>query len=266
MTDAAPAGLFRLTHTKVQTFLRCRKQYWYGYVSGERWPEEEDEPAALVIGNAVHRGMQELCESDDPDVARQRVDAYLRMPKHAAAAAGTPEYDVVMECLEAGISAHQSIDSTQRWAEQSTWAPFGSRGISVMAKIDRVDRLPDGRYQIIDWKTGRYDDPYITDEQLDIGHVAVRITQNLRGDVPVRAIAWNLRTGEQRIRELERDDAAATMKRMAGLARRMLGETEFPASPGPHCGWCRWRDGCEEAEALESTDWEAEWDEAFVEA
>jgi putative RecB family exonuclease len=248
--------LFRITHSKAQSFLRCRKQYWFGYVSGEQWPEEEAEPAPLVIGNAVHRGMQELCESGDPDVARQRVDAYLRMPKHAAAAPGTEEYAVVMECLERGIEAHQSIDSAERWAELETWAPAPKAGISVLAKIDRVDRLRDGLVQIIDWKTGRYDDPYITDEQLDIGHVAVRVVHRLKPDEAVRAIGWNLRSGSKRVRELVRDDAAATVRRMVGLARRMQQEQEFTATPGPQCGWCRWRDRCPEAAEVESGEWE----------
>lgn len=251
--------LFRVTHTKAQTFLHCRKQYWFGYVSGDRWPEEDPEPAPLVIGNAVHRGMQELVESNDPDVARQRVDAYLRMPKHAAAAPGTPEYDTVMECMEAGIAAHRSIDAAQSWGEQETWAPFETAGISVMAKIDRVDRLPDGSMQIIDWKTGRFDDPYVLDEQLDIGHVAVRITHRLAAEVPVIAMAWNLRTGHQRVRHLARDDALATLRRMAGIAGRMQSETEFAASPGPRCGWCRWRDRCEEAAYLDAGEWEVEY-------
>lgn len=246
--------LFRITHTKAQTFLRCRRQYWFGYESGEPWPEES-QAAPVVIGNAVHRGMQELCESGDEQAARQRVDAYLRMPKHAAAAPGTAAYDDVIAFMEAGIAAHASIDSVDRWAEQTSWAPWKRAGVAVMARVDRVDRLRDGQYQVTDWKTGRFDDPYVTDEQLDIAHVAARIVHGLRVDQPVRAVAWNLRTGEQRVRELERDDARATLQRMAGLARRIQSEEEFAASPGPYCGWCRWRERCPEAAAVEDGDW-----------
>ena len=47
--------LFRVTHTKVQSFLRCRKQYWFNYVSGYQYPDEEETPP-IIIGNAVHRG------------------------------------------------------------------------------------------------------------------------------------------------------------------------------------------------------------------
>lgn len=243
--------LFRVTHTKVQSFLRCRKQYWFNYVSGFQYPDEE-ETAPIVIGNAVHRGMQELCESGDVDVARERVDAYLRMPKHEAAAPGTEHYDTAMEILERGIQAHESIETQRTWGELSTWAPWKSAGIVVMAKADRIDLLPDGTIQVIDWKTGRFDDPALLDDQLDLSHVAVRISLKLLPDQAVVAVGWNLRSGIRRERPLVRDDAQTAMKRAYGLAKRMQSETEFPASPGPQCVFCRWRDRCEEAELVES--------------
>src|SRR5690606_23369978 len=99
---------------KVQSFLRCRKQYWFNYVSGYQYPDEEETPP-IIIGNAVHRGMQELCESGDVEVTRQRVDTYLRMPKHEAAGPGTEFYDTAMEILERGIAAHESIETVQTW-------------------------------------------------------------------------------------------------------------------------------------------------------
>lgn len=251
--------LFRVTHTKVQTFLRCRRQYWFAYVNDEPWPEEEAEPTPLVIGNAVHRAMQELCESGDESAARQGMDTYLRMPKHAVAAPGTPGYEIAAACLEKGIVAHREIDSRDRWAEQESWVPLKKTGINVLAKIDRVDRLRDGTLQIIDWKTGLYDDPAIVDQQLDISHLAVRIVRKLGKDDRVRAIGWNLRSGTKRIRELERADAVATLRRMMGLAGRMQSESSVEASPGRHCAWCRWRARCDEAEELENGDWEDEY-------
>jgi hypothetical protein len=243
--------LFRVTHTKVQSFLRCRKQYWFNYVSGYQYPEEE-ETAPIVIGNAVHRGMQELCESGDVEVTRQRVDAYLRMPKHEAAGPGTEHYDTAMEILERGIAAHESIETVQTWGELSTWAPWKSAGITVMAKADRIDRLPDGTFQVIDWKTGRFDDPALLDDQLDLSHVAVRISLRLKRDQSVTAVGWNLRSGIRRDRPLVQADAQAAMKRAYGLAQRMWAETDFPATPGPQCTFCRWRDRCDEAELVES--------------
>lgn len=251
MTFPEPGSLFRVTHSKVQRFLRCRRQFWFADVSGERWPDE-DESGAIIVGNAVHRGMQELAECGDPDVARQRVDAYLRMPKHSQVAPGTGHYDTVWECLERGIEAHQSIAAAETWGELTTWAPWPSRGITVLARADRVDRLVDGTMQVIDWKTGRYEDPATIDDQLDLAHVALRVAMHIPADAEVIAINWNLRTGTRRERRLLREHAQATMSRAYGLVRRFQAETEFTPSPGMQCTWCRWRLRCDAAFSVAS--------------
>ena len=80
-TETPPARpvLFRLTHSKIQQFQRCRKQYWFSYVSGLDWPEQTDSPAALV-GNGVHRAMQKLCETGEPEDGAHELELYLRIP------------------------------------------------------------------------------------------------------------------------------------------------------------------------------------------
>lgn len=251
MEPGLPTPLYRITHSKVQRFLRCHRQFWFADVSGERWPEEE-ESGAVIVGNAVHRGMQELAESGDADVAKERVEAYLRMPKHAIVAPGTGHYDTVFECLDRGVEAHESIGALETWGELTTWAPWPSRRITVLARADRVDRRIDGTFQVTDWKTGRYDDPAAVDDQLDLAHLAVRVAMRVPPEAAVMAVSWNLRTGVRRERRLLRSDAQSTMKRALGLARRFQAETEFRASPGHHCTWCRWRLRCDAAQAVSS--------------
>jgi RecB family exonuclease len=243
--------LFRLTHSKIETFRRCRKQYWFAYVSGLPWPEQE-QTAALIVGNAVHRAMQKLCDTGHPDDGYAELDAYLRMPKHALAAPGTEGYAEALACYEAGIAAHESIASEARWAELESWAPWERAGITVRSRADRVDRLAANRWLVIDWKTGKFEVEDVTDRQLDLAHVIVRTVRRLPAEATVRAVAWNLRTGQQRVRELTRQDALHTMAYAARMAERMQAEAEFLANPGPHCGFCAWRGRCEAAARLEA--------------
>lgn len=240
--------LFRISPAKLRSFHTCMKQYWFRYVSGSTWPERDENEPPLVIGKAVHRAMQVLCQSQDEGVARQQLDAYLRMPKHSCAAPGTEAYDEAMVLFDRGCEAHRSIDSEESWAERETLAPWPSRGVEVTARVDRVDRLAADHYMVIDWKTGSYEDEDQTDIQLDIGHVAARRTLRLGREVRVTAVGWNLRKDEQRVRELVRDDAQGTMELMAANADRMRRTKEFPATPGPACTFCEWRDQCPEAE------------------
>jgi len=249
--------LFRLSHSKIQAFNRCRKSYWFRYLSGEPWPPDAPNPAGC-IGTGVHLAMKTLCDTGDAADGANALDLYLRMPAHECAGPGTEAHRTAFALFARGCEAHALIESEDRWAEIDTWAPWPSRGITVSARIDRADRLADGTWQIVDWKTGAFDLDEVTDAQLDIGHIALRIGRQLGSEPLVTAVAWNLRSGQQRVRVLRRGDARATMQRLANLADRMQALTVFEASPGPSCRFCDWRPQCAEAERVETVGWDAE--------
>ncbi len=240
--------LFQVTHTKVLAFDQCRKKYWFSYVSGLPRPATPVSVAG-VLGNGIHRALKVVCDTNETARGAEELDTYLRMPIHEAMAPGTEHYSTAFQLFEAGCAAHLSIESEDRWAEVDTWAPWPSQGVSLRARIDRADRLSPGNYQVIDWKTGVWDFPETVDAQLDIGHVALRVSHRLREGDTVRAVSWNLRSGERRERTLLRRDAEATMAKMVALARRMQAETEFEPHPGPACTFCDWRPQCPEANA-----------------
>jgi RecB family exonuclease len=248
--------LFRLTYSKLESFRRCRKQFWFSYVSGEEWPPSR-ESAASLVGNGVHRAMQKLCETVDPRDGEHELDVYLRMPSHAIAGPETEHYALAQQIYGNGVKAHESIESEERWSELDTWVPARSRGINVRSKVDRADRLGPDRWQLIDWKTGKFDLDDKVDWQLDIAHLVLRTMLRLPKTATVKAIGWNLRTGEQRIRELTRDDAVKTVDFLSRLTGRIQATTEWTATPGPGCTFCDWRDRCPEAAQLDEVgvDW-----------
>ena len=249
MRSMAANDFFRLSYSKIDCYRRCRKQYWFKYVSGETWPEQVDSPASL-IGSGVHRAMRVLCESNDVEAARHELDAYTRMPIHEMIAAPSAHYDTAFQLLDVGIAAHESIHSENRWAELSSYTPWPARGITVTTIIDRADRISPTEYQLIDWKTGRGDFGEEIDMQLDIAHVVLRKARMLPREAKVTTIGWNLRSGEQRVRPLQRDDAAATLKYLAALADTMQATTEFEATPSSACSFCDWRSRCPEAATI----------------
>ena len=241
-------GLFELHWTKVATFERCRKQYWYKYVRPDPWPEEVESPQ-LAVGKAVHRAMKTLCDTGEPEDGSYQLETFLRMPSHESAAPGTHWYELAVELYAAGTDAHHSIASEDRLSELNTGVPAKAQGVMVRTTIDRADRMGDGSWLVIDWKTGSWDPAEDTDRQLDLGHLALRtIRPQLREDIPVRAIAWNLRTGKQRTRVLSRDDARRTRDWAVRMAQRLQSTTDFTATPSRACSFCAWESECEDAE------------------
>jgi putative RecB family exonuclease len=246
---------FRIFHSKVVSFDRCRKQYWYRYLSGFDQPHPPATPEG-IIGSGVHRAMKTLCDTGEPEDGARELDVYLRMPSHAIAGPGTEAHTTAFQLFARGCEVHASIASDDRWAELDTWLRPGGGDVTISARIDRADRLVDGAWQIIDWKTGRIDMPDPTDAQLDIGHLAVRTMRQLPREAPVTAIAWNLRTGQRRVRALTRDDAAATVHRLERVAARMQSTSDFTATPSTACRFCEWRDRCPDAAYVESGEYD----------
>src|SRR5690349_19404259 len=173
----------------MESFRRCRKQYWFSYVSGEEWPPGT-ESAASLIGNGVHRAMQKLCETNDPRDGADELDLHLRMPIHAIAGPETEPYGMAQQLHPHGVTAHHAIGSDSR----------------------------------------------------------------------------SDRPGEQRVRELDRDDAPKTVDCISRFVERIANTEEWSATPGPGCTFCDWRSRCDQAQLvetegidwLEDTTWERE--------
>lgn len=244
---------FRIFYSKIASFDRCRKQYWYSYLSGLPKPGHPMN-AAGIVGTGIHEAMKVLCETGEPLDAANSLKTYLNMPDHAVAGPGTDAHKDAFAFLERGIAAHASIESGDRWAEMNSGFPF--RGAYISGRLDRADWFADGRWQLIDWKTGRTDMDDATDLQLDIGHLVLRTSRRLPGEANVTAIAWNLRNDRKRVRALTRDDAQATARRLAGIARRMQEVTDYSATPSSACSFCDWRPQCAEAAYVEAGEFE----------
>jgi RecB family exonuclease len=243
--------LFAISYSKAAAYRQCRKRYWFRYLSGlPRPPERPNVPG--LIGSAVHQGLRVLTETLEPALGRVEVEVYLRMPAHEMAGPGTEHYERALALYEAGAEVHAAIPSRQRWAERDL-SHRSRQGLEISARVDRIDLLASGEWQIIDWKTGADQDEW-TDEQLDLAHVAARTAAHIPREAEVTAIAWNLREKlltpgyAPRTRRLRRSDAAATVAKYAALARELEATAEFPAMPGRACSFCEWRDQCPEAE------------------
>jgi hypothetical protein len=202
-----------------------------------------------VVGKGVHRAMKALCDTGEPEDGAHQLDTFLRMPTHEVAGPGTAAFERAFELYAAGCEAHHSIASEDRLSELNTWVPAREQGVIIRTTIDRADRMPDGSWLVIDWKTGVYDHPEDTDRQLDFGHLALRtIRPQLQADVQVRAIAWNLGSGRRRVRVLTREDARRTRDYAARMGQRIQATTDFTATPSRACSFCAWRNVCDDAE------------------
>jgi RecB family exonuclease len=121
----------------------------------------------------------------------------------------------------------------------------GSAPVVIFGKIDRIDRLPSGGIEVIDYKTGSAKGQKYVDDSLQLTIYALACRDALDLGTPERVTLYftesalrlsTTRTDEQL--DLARADVLARVSRMrAG---------EFAATPGDPCRWCDYRAMCPE--------------------
>lgn len=133
---------------------------------------------------------------------------------------------------------HEELDFELTLEPADSSAP-----IVINGSIDRIDRLPSGGIEVIDYKTGRVSSQKGVDESLQLSIYALACRDVLGLGTPERVTLYftesalrlsTTRTGEQL--DLAREDVLARVSRMrAG---------EFGAMPGDVCPWCDYRTMC----------------------
>lgn len=116
-------------------------------------------------------------------------------------------------------------------------------GVQVTGTIDRMDRIPGGGYEIIDYKTNRRLPPKAVvdrDLQLSIYHLAAR---EVWGVEPERLTLYYLLPGQRMTTGRTGADVDDLRRRIATVAER-IEAGRFEARENPLCDWCDFQRLC----------------------
>jgi putative RecB family exonuclease len=116
-------------------------------------------------------------------------------------------------------------------------------GVTISGAIDRMDRLPGGGYEIIDYKTNRRLPPRSrvdADLQLSIYHLAA---WEIWGIEPERLTLYYLLPGQRMTTSRTLADVDTLRRRIAAVAER-IEQGRFEPRENPLCGWCDYRHLC----------------------
>jgi CRISPR/Cas system-associated exonuclease Cas4 (RecB family) len=116
-------------------------------------------------------------------------------------------------------------------------------GISIAGIIDRMDRIPGGGYEIIDYKTNRRLPPQSRidqDLQLSIYHLAAERIWGIR---PERLTLYYLLPGQRMTTQRSPADVDDLRRRIAVVAER-IEAGKFEPRQNPLCDWCDYQALC----------------------
>jgi putative RecB family exonuclease len=231
----------KLSYSAINTYESCPAKYRYQY--------EDRVPAgpspALSFGDSLHQALfrfhsrpvpvapplEELLETLDDVWVSDGFD-------QADQAAYREHAREVLRRYHADNAADYTIPAALE---------FGFRieveGVRISGIIDRLDRLPGGGYEIIDYKTNRRLPPRSrvdTDLQLSIYHLAAT---EIWGIEPERLTLYYLLPGQRMSTSRGPSDVDALRRRIAAVAERIEAGL-FQPRENALCGWCDYQHLC----------------------
>jgi RecB family exonuclease len=232
----------RLSYSSINTYETCPAKYRFQY--------EDHLPAppspALSFGDSLHRALHRFHSRPVP-VAPSLAELHEILD---AVWVGEGFSDVSEErtYLEHGhgVLAQYHRDNADRYripAALEFRFTIDVEGVEVSGVIDRMDRIPGGGYEIIDYKTNRRLPPRSRidrDLQLSVYHLAAR---EVWGIEPERLTLYFLLPA-QRMSTTRSDADVDELRRRIVTAAERIEAGRFEPRQNPLCDWCEHQVRC----------------------
>ena len=112
----------------------------------------------------------------------------------------------------------------------------------INGRIDRIDKLADGSYEVIDYKTGRFKEDIKLDKDLQLSIYALACRDILK--LPVSKLSLYYLESNKKISTSRTDqDLENLHQEVSGLIQEMQ-SSKFNPNLGFHCGFCDFRPIC----------------------
>ncbi len=246
------------SYSSLDTYDRCPLRYAFKYVY--RMPEPSTVSPWLTFGSTAHaafeaftRERRERVARGDPPPTREDLEHEFRsrwVPEAFGDKVAEAGYQRRVATLLDNFWTGEVSSLGEAIAEEQDFeltldTGGGAAPVVITGSIDRIDRLPPGGVEVIDYKTGSVSSQKGVDESLQLSIYALACRDALGLGTPERVTLYftesalrlsTTRSDEQL--DLARADVLARVSRMrAG---------EFGATPGEACRWCDYRAMCPE--------------------
>lgn len=232
----------RLSYSAISTYETCPLQYKYQYLDrlpGRRSP-------ALGFGESLHEALRAWYHQPVPvPPPLEALLTYLEEAWDGSVYGSKEEEATYKDHARQVLAAYHKANAPDFHIPVALEQRFeiDVDGVTVSGIIDRMDRHPDGMYEIIDYKTSRRLPPLKAverDLQLSIYSLAAYEVWGIR---PGKLTLYFLLPGQPLSSVRTPADAEATRARIASVAQKIK-TGEFAPRENPLCDWCDYQALC----------------------
>lgn len=247
----------RISYSGLETFSICPAKYKFQYVERLKTPKSKE----AFFGTLIHECLQVFhnpncsappLEEDILKLFTEKWDSALYQDEQEEAFAFHQGIALLKNyCLE-----NQKLDSTVISLETLFAIPLlencgktGARELhQVTGRIDRIDKLADGSFEVIDYKTSKKmpsQEQVDSNLQLSIYNLGIinRWPSFQEKNKPIKLSLYYLRHGEKLSTFRNSRQTSESKEKILSLIGRIK-ESDFEPVSNPLCDWCSFQQYC----------------------
>lgn len=234
-----------LSPSKISCFTSCPLKYRMKYI--DRVPKEARPTPNLSFDRSIHFALREFHENYDSKQFKKNPFRSL-LNKYWIRDGYSDAEEEERFKVRANLFLEEyfkSLDGSEKPIMFETSAKWSWNGVDTVVQIDRIDQLADGRYEIIDYKTGKkVPDERVLNEDSSLLNMYLAANQKWPGKIAKVSYHYLSNNHRYSLEPVEAD-IVAHKTRMAELVA-CINKNEFEPNKGALCAWCEYYGPCPE--------------------
>jgi RecB family exonuclease len=241
----------RISYSALETFTTCPAQYKFQYIDRIKVPKSKE----AVFGSLIHETLRMFHEPTRPTPpSEEELLKYF-----------TDKWDpsVYQDPQEEAFAFHQGIEILKNYYLQNQGLKFnivnletpfeapildGQELHQITGKIDRIDKLDDGTFEVIDYKTAKKmpaQEQVDKNLQLSVYHLGLtnRWPSLQQENKPVKLTLYFLKHGERLSTTRTNQQLNETKERILSIIEAIK-KSSFEPKPNVLCDWCQYQPYC----------------------
>ncbi|HYG95763.1 MAG TPA: PD-(D/E)XK nuclease family protein, partial [Solirubrobacterales bacterium] len=241
-------GMLSLSASDLSLYLTCPLKYKFARVFGIPQEPTINQRFGILFHNVLERFHKEPPENPEEGlrVLNRLFESGWRRTGFGSSDDELQFRDRAREALRLYWERERESEGEPVWLERKFDFKVGDH--HVRGRVDRVDRLPDGDYELIDYKTGerKSEEDLDSDLQLALYRMAAREAW----DIEASTGSYYYVLDAEKVPAPTRPDDAERVERTVLQVGEGILSQDFEPRPSPTvCSWCDYRLICPAAEA-----------------